>query len=77
VQTRANDRTLRTDADVTVKNRQRWEVEAISPDGSLGVSSLDHGRVILPPRYVETSVTLAYASTAMAAQGGPSIRVCS
>lgn len=69
VQTRVNDRTLRTDAGVTVKNRQRWEVEEISPDGSLAVSSRDHGRVILPPHYVESSVTLAYASTAMAAQG--------
>lgn len=69
IQTRANDRTLRTDLGTTVKNRQRWSVEEIAGDGSLRVVSSDHGRVVLPPQYLADSVTLAYASTAMAAQG--------
>jgi hypothetical protein len=69
VQTRRNDRTLVTDAGITVKNRQRWRVEDVTADGSVGVSDEQHGRVTLPADYVSSSVALAYASTAMAGQG--------
>ncbi|HEX7167072.1 MAG TPA: MobF family relaxase [Acidimicrobiales bacterium] len=69
VQTRRNDRTLRTDAGVTVKNRHRWTIESVAADGSVTVGDADRGRVTLPPGYVAESLTLGYASTAMAGQG--------
>ena len=69
VQTRRNDRSLVTDTGVTVKNRHRWVVEDVHDDGSLQIVDGERGRVTLPRDYVRTSVTLGYASTAMAAQG--------
>jgi len=69
VQTRRNDRSLVTDSGVTVKNRHRWVVEDVHDDGSLQIADGERGRVTLPCNYVRTSVTLGYASTAMAAQG--------
>lgn len=69
VQTRRNDRSLVTDSGVTVKNRQRWTVDDVGPDGSVTVTDDERGRVTLPANYVADHVTLAYASTAMAGQG--------
>lgn len=69
VQTRRNDRSLTTDAGITVKNRHRWVIEGVDADGSISVFDDDRGRVTLPPDYVAESVTLGYASTAMAGQG--------
>jgi conjugative relaxase-like TrwC/TraI family protein len=69
VQTHRNNRNLITDAGITVKNRHRWEIESVDTDGSIAVSADDRGRVTLPPDYVAESVTLGYASTAMAGQG--------
>jgi hypothetical protein len=69
VQTRRNDRSLTTDAGITVKNRHRWVIEGVDADGSITVFDDDRGRVTLPPDYVAESVTLGYASTAMAGQG--------
>ncbi|HUP86211.1 MAG TPA: MobF family relaxase [Acidimicrobiales bacterium] len=69
VQTRRNDRSLTTDAGITVKNRHRWVIEGVDADGSVTVFDDDRGRVTLPPDYVAESVTLGYASTAMAGQG--------
>jgi len=69
VQTRQAERSLTTDAGVSVKNRHRWVVDEISVDGSITVSDEERGRVTLPRGYVADSLTLAYASTAMAAQG--------
>lgn len=69
VQTRRNDRSLVTDMGVTVKNRQRWTVEDVGPDGTVAVSDPDRGRVTLPANYAASALTLAYASTAMAGQG--------
>jgi conjugative relaxase-like TrwC/TraI family protein len=69
VQTRQNDRSLTTDEGVSVKNRHRWIVDEVGPDGSVRVSDEKRGRVTLPRGYVADSLTLAYASTAMAAQG--------
>lgn len=69
VQTRRNARTLVTDSGVTVKNRHRWVIEGVDPDGSVTVVDGDRGRVTLPPAYVADALTLGYASTAMAGQG--------
>jgi conjugative relaxase-like TrwC/TraI family protein len=69
VQTRQNDRSLTSDGGVSVKNRQRWVVDEIGVDGSVTVSDEERGRVALPASYVADSLTLSYASTAMAAQG--------
>ena len=52
-----------------MKNRHRWVVDQIGADGSVTVSDAERGRVTLPRGYVADSLTLAYASTAMAAQG--------
>jgi ATP-dependent exoDNAse (exonuclease V) alpha subunit len=69
VQTRRNDRSLITDVGVTVKNRHRWVVDEVGPDGSLTVVDDERGGVTLPREYVADAVSLAYASTAMASQG--------
>jgi ATP-dependent exoDNAse (exonuclease V) alpha subunit len=69
VQSRRNDRSLVTDAGVTVKNRHRWVVESVGADGSITVADDEHGRVTLSRNYVVDALTLAYASTAMAGQG--------
>lgn len=69
VQTRRNDRSLVTDVGVTVKNRHRWVVDEVGVDGSVTLIDAEHGRVALPRSYVAESLSLAYASTAMAAQG--------
>ena len=69
VQTRRNDRSLVTEAGITVKNRHRWIVKEVGSDGSVTVVDDDRGRVTLPREYVRTSLTLGYASTAMAGQG--------
>ena len=51
-----------------VRNRARWTITAIHPDGSLTATGR-HGTVHLPARYVAEHVELAYATTATAAQG--------
>jgi len=68
-QTRRNERSLTTDAGITVKNRHRWVIKGVEADGSVTVFDDDRGRVTLPPQYVAESVTLGYAPTAMAGQG--------
>jgi hypothetical protein len=69
VQTRQNDRSLVTDTGVTVKNRQRWIIDQVGADGAITVIDDERGQVTLPRAYAETSLTLGYASTAMAGQG--------
>jgi ATP-dependent exoDNAse (exonuclease V) alpha subunit len=69
VQTRRNDRGLVTDTGITVKNRHRWTIEHVESDGSVTVVDDDRGQVTLPATYVADSLTLGYASTAMAGQG--------
>ena len=66
--TRANDRTLRTDHDVMVRNRAQWTVTDIHGDGSITARNAD-GTVRLPAEYVSTSVELGYAQTVHGAQG--------
>jgi conjugative relaxase-like TrwC/TraI family protein len=69
VQTRRNDRSLVTDTGTTVKNRHRWIVDEVGADGSVTVVDEERGQVKLPRDYVADSLSLAYASTAMAGQG--------
>ncbi|CAN5796545.1 hypothetical protein BH23ACT2_BH23ACT2_07200 [soil metagenome] len=70
VVTRRNDRTLRTDHDEPVRNRDRWTVESIGRDGALTVSH-HHGQgtVTLPADYSRSHVRLGYAATAHGNQG--------
>jgi conjugative relaxase-like TrwC/TraI family protein len=68
VATRLNDRELRTDCGLMVKNRDRWDILAVHRDGSLTVSGRT-GHVQLPPEYVAEHVELAYAQTSHANQG--------
>lgn len=68
VATRQNDRELRTDRGLMVKNRDRWDIVAAHRDGSLTVSGRT-GQVQLPPDYVAEYVELAYAQTSHANQG--------
>lgn len=67
VATRHNERNLRTDRGLMVKNRDHWQVTAISR-GAITVSGLT-GTVRLPTLYVRQHVELAYAETSHASQG--------
>jgi conjugative relaxase-like TrwC/TraI family protein len=70
VVTRSNDRTLATDANEPVRNRERWTVEHITDHGFLTLSRIDgHDRVRLPTEYAQAHVRLGYASTAHGVQG--------
>jgi conjugative relaxase-like TrwC/TraI family protein len=66
--TRRNDRTLRTDRGIMIKNRAAWTVTAIYDDASLSVHGPD-GTVRLPVKYVTGHAELGYAQTTHAAQG--------
>ena len=68
VATRRNNRALTTTTGVMVKNRARWRVRAIRPDGSVALTGED-GTVTVPAGYVDANVELAYAETIHAAQG--------
>ncbi len=68
VATRRNERTLLTDRQRMVKNRDHWTVAAVHRDGSLTVDG-PTGRVTLPADYVAADVELAYAETSHATQG--------
>ncbi len=66
--TRRNQRTLRTDHGVMVKNRDHWTIEAIHPDGAVTVTGRA-GRVRLPADYAAEDLELGYAQTSHATQG--------
>jgi ATP-dependent exoDNAse (exonuclease V) alpha subunit len=68
VVTRRNDRTLRTDQGVMVKNRDHWTVTAIHPDRTITVTGRT-GTIRLPADYVAEHVQLGYAQTSYATQG--------
>ena len=68
IATRHNDRTLLTDRNVMVRNRDQWTITAITPDGTIRAEGRS-GRVTLPPDYVAAHVELGYAATAHATQG--------
>jgi hypothetical protein len=70
VVTRRNDRTLRDQSGEPVRNRERWQVDAVHADGALTVTRhRGHGTVTLPADYVAAHVRLGYAATAHGHQG--------
>jgi hypothetical protein len=70
VVTRRNDRTLRTTGGEPVRNRERWRVDTVAPDGSLALSQQrGHDRVTVPADYARQDLRLGYAATAHGHQG--------
>lgn len=70
VVTRHNDRTLRTDQDQPIRNRDRWTVQHIGRDGTLTVThNTGQGTLTLPADYACEHVRLGYAATAHGNQG--------
>jgi conjugative relaxase-like TrwC/TraI family protein len=64
ITTRRNQRLLRTTAGDSVRNRDYWTINAVTPDGGLAVTRIDgHGTVTLPGDYVTEHVKLGYAAT--------------
>ncbi|MCI0544169.1 MAG: hypothetical protein L0Z49_06945, partial [Actinobacteria bacterium] len=68
VVTRRNDRTLRTDQGLMIKNRDHWTVVEIHSDRSATVVGRT-GTIRLPREYVAEHVQLGYAQTSHATQG--------
>jgi ATP-dependent exoDNAse (exonuclease V) alpha subunit len=68
VVTRRNDRVLRTDRGLMVKNRDSWTITTIHPDHSVTLTSRT-GTVRLPAEYVAEHLQLGYAQTSHATQG--------
>lgn len=69
VVTRRNDRRLRTDRDLMVKNRDHWTITDIHRDRSITVTG-STGSIRLPADYLVSDVELGYAQTSHASQGG-------
>jgi len=68
VVTRRNDRTLRTDRGLMVKNRDHWTITSIHRDRSVTLTGRT-GVVQLPAHYVTDHLELGYAQTSHATQG--------
>ncbi|HUF94660.1 MAG TPA: MobF family relaxase [Acidimicrobiia bacterium] len=68
VVTRRNDRRLRTDRGVMVKNRDHWTITEIHRDRSVTLTGRT-GRIRLPADYVAEDLELGYAQTSHATQG--------
>jgi len=68
VVTRRNDRTLRTDQGLMVKNRDHWTITSIHRDRSVTLTGRT-GAVQLPAEYVAEHLELGYAQTSHATQG--------
>ena len=69
VVTRRNDRKLRTDQGVMVRNRAEWTVIAMDQRAlTLTIKGAD-GTVTLPSKYIDNHLDLGYAQTVHAAQG--------
>jgi len=68
VVTRRNDRRLRTNRGLMVKNRDQWTITDIHRDGSITVAG-STGNIRLLADYVTTDVELGYAQTSYATQG--------
>jgi ATP-dependent exoDNAse (exonuclease V) alpha subunit len=68
VVTRRNDRTLRTDRGLMVKNRDHWTIETIHNDRSVTLTG-GTGTVQAPTGYAAEHVELGYAQTSHATQG--------
>jgi len=70
VVTRRNDRTLRTDHDEPVRNRELWRVQDVEADGSVTLSrERGHGTVTVLADYAQRHLRLGYAATAHGHQG--------
>jgi len=68
VVTRRNDRRLRTDRGLMVKNRDQWTITDIYPDRSVTLTGRT-GTIQLPAQYVAEHLELGYAQTSHATQG--------
>ena len=68
VVTRRNNRSLRTDRDLMVKNRDHWTVTAIHHDSSVTLDG-PTGSIRAPADYVAEHLELGYAQTSHANQG--------
>lgn len=68
VVTRLNDRTLRTDQGLMIKNRDHWTIQQIHSDDAITVAGAT-GRVTLPADYAAQHVELGYAQTSHTSQG--------
>jgi conjugative relaxase-like TrwC/TraI family protein len=68
VVTRRNDRTLRTDQNLMVKNRDHWTITSIHRDRNVTITGRT-GTIRLPAEYVTEHVELGYAQTSYATQG--------
>jgi conjugative relaxase-like TrwC/TraI family protein len=68
VVTRRNDRTLRTDQGLMVKNRDHWTITRIHRDRSVTLTGRT-GVIRLPAEYVTEHLELGYAQTSHATQG--------
>ncbi len=70
VVTRRNDRTLRTDHDEPVRNRELWRVEHVDAAGNFTLSrERGQGTVTIPADYAQQHLRLGYAATAHGHQG--------
>ncbi len=70
VVTRRNDRTLRTDHDEPVRNRELWSIDSVNVDGSFTLSrQRGQGSVTVPTEYAQHHLRLGYAATAHGHQG--------
>jgi hypothetical protein len=67
VVTRENNRELRTDRGVMIRNRATWTITGIAP-GGITVHGTD-GTITLPGDYTRRAVELGYAQTIHGAQG--------
>ncbi|HZD22210.1 MAG TPA: MobF family relaxase, partial [Acidimicrobiia bacterium] len=68
VVTRRNNRLLRTDQGLMVKNRDHWTITNIHHDGSITIKGRT-GTIRLPAEYVSRDLELGYAQTSHASQG--------
>jgi len=68
IATRHNDRSIETDHGEMVRNRNTWTVTALNDDWTITARG-STGTVVIPAEYLCDHVELAYAITAMGAQG--------
>jgi hypothetical protein len=68
IATRRNDRAIETDRHEMVRNRDTWTITELGEGGTITAIG-STGTVTLPAGYVNEHVELAYAVTAMGAQG--------
>jgi len=68
VVTRRNDRTLRTDQGLMIKNRDHWTITRIHRDHTVALTGRT-GTIRLPADYVDEHLELGYVQTSHATQG--------